>query len=316
MEQIKEKILSYIKQNDSIIIARHKNPDLDAYGSQFGLYYALKEYFPNKEIYAIGDTNPLNQFKDLDSVPDEIAKKSLLLILDTVAKQMLDEKVYQHYNKLIFIDHHQNDADMEYDLALQVKDASSTAEIIADLLMDWDIPINYESARALYFGIIGDTGRFMYSNTSERTLYIASKLVGKGLNIQELHDLIYLEPRKNKEMKNKFFNRVKYTKHNVAYSKNDAEFMKTNNVTTNYVSRGLVNQMAGMQEVPIWVNFTEDLDTNKIYCEIRSRSIPVVDVAKRYGGGGHLHACGCSLNSWDETDKVLEDLDTLAKEAL
>ena len=83
---------------------------------------------------------------------------------------------------------------IECDLAYQYTEASSTAEIVADLLIEWNIPITYESARALYFGIIGDTGRFMYSNTTEKTLLIASKLLSKGLNIQELHNEIYLDP--------------------------------------------------------------------------------------------------------------------------
>ncbi|OQX93673.1 MAG: hypothetical protein B6I17_01870 [Tenericutes bacterium 4572_104] len=314
MNEIKNKVFSYINEYESIIIARHKNPDLDAYGSQFGLYYALKDYFKNKKIYVIGDTNSLNQFGEFDEVNIDIAKKSLLLILDTVSKQMLDENVYKYYDKLIFIDHHQNNPDIKNDLAYQIKNASSAAEIIADLLMYWNIPINYDSARALYLGIIGDTGRFKYSNTTEKTLLIASKLLSKGLNIQEIHNSIYLESRRNKEIKNIFFQRIKYSKNNVAYSKNDIDFILENNLTTNYVSRGLVNQMSGMREVPIWVNFTEDTENHKIYCEIRSRDIAVINVAIKFGGGGHLHACGCTLNNWNEVDLVISDLDNLLEE--
>ncbi|MBN2540128.1 MAG: bifunctional oligoribonuclease/PAP phosphatase NrnA, partial [Bacilli bacterium] len=286
----------------------------DAYGSQFGLYYALKDFFPDKQFYVIGDTNPLNLFQEFDIVDEEFARKSLLIILDTVAAQMLDPKTYEHYDKLILIDHHRNDADIDYDLAYQVMDASSTAEIVADLLLHWEIPITYDSARALYLGIIGDTGRFMYNSTTEKTLYIASKLVGIGINIQELHNSIYLEPKKNKEIKTLFFQRVQYTDNDVAYVKNDKEFINQYGLTSNYVSRGLVNQMAGITEVPIWVNFTEDLNTGNIWCEIRSRGVPVLDVAKKYGGGGHLNACGCTLSQWSDTDKVISDLNELLKE--
>lgn len=303
-----------IESHNEIIIARHKNPDLDAYGSQFGLYYALKEYYPNKKIHVIGDTNNLNMFQDFEDVDAKTRKESLVFILDTVAKQMLDEDVYHIYSKLILIDHHRNDADIKYDCAYQDVNASSTSEIITEMLLEWNIPINYKTARALYLGIIGDTGRFMYNNTTEKTFLLVSKLMRQGLDIQQLHNEIYLEPKKNKEMKNLFFQNVNYTKKHVAYSKNKADFMRDNNLTTSFVSRGLVNQMAGMHEVPIWVNFTEEIETNEIYCEIRSREIPVLDVAKKYGGGGHLNACGCTLYSWEETDMVLEDLDKLIKE--
>ncbi|XMB71613.1 bifunctional oligoribonuclease/PAP phosphatase NrnA [Mycoplasmatota bacterium WC30] len=311
---MQKEILKLIEKYDSIIIARHKNPDFDAYGSQFGLYYALKEFYPNKKIYVVGDTNPMNQFKDLDIVGEDVFKKSLLFILDTVASQMLDSSIYKDYSRLVLIDHHKNNPDIDYDIAYQIKDASSSSEIIASLLLEWDIPINKESARALYLGIIGDTGRFMYNTTTEKTFYIASKLMSKGIDIAKIHNSIYLEPKRNKEIKNIFFNNVNYTKNNVAYSKNNLEFLEKNDLTTNYVSRGLVNQMAGMSEVKIWINFTEDIDSKKIICEIRSREIPVFDIAKKYGGGGHINACGCTLDSWEDTDKVLYDLDNLLEE--
>ncbi len=103
---MKEKIFNLIKSYDSIVIARHKSPDFDAYGSQFGLYYALKEKYPEKRIYVVGDTNPLNVFQEMDVISENIYKESLLIILDTVAKQMLEEGIYENYDKLILIDHH------------------------------------------------------------------------------------------------------------------------------------------------------------------------------------------------------------------
>lgn len=311
---MKKQILQLIENYNSIIIARHKNPDFDAFGSQFGLYYALKEYYPNKKIYVVGDDNPLNKFHALDDLSEETYKESLLFILDTVSSQMLDQNVYKNYSKLVLIDHHRNDPDIEYDVALQEKDASSTAEIIASLLLDWNIPINQDSARALYIGIIGDTGRFMYNNTTSKTLAIASKLMEQGIDIAQIHNSIYLEPKVNKEIKNEFFNMVQYTKHNVAYRKNDIDFLEKFDLTTSYASRALVNQMAGMEEVQIWVNFTIDLETKKIVCEIRGRDIAVLEVAKKYGGGGHLNACGCTVDTWDETDDIINDLDKLMEE--
>ena len=72
--------------------------------------------------------------------------------------------------------------------------------------------------------------------------------------------------------------------------------------------------MAGIEEVPIWVSFTEDKENNVILAEIRSRNIIVVDIAKKYGGGGHNFACGASLKNWDEVDLMLNDLDERGKE--
>jgi phosphoesterase RecJ-like protein len=311
---MKEKILQKIEDFTSIIIARHKNPDLDAYGSQFGLYYALKDKYPSKSIYVVGDTNKLNKFQELDVLGDDVYNNSLLIILDTVSKQMLDSNIYQNYKELILIDHHRNTADIEYDYLYQDVSASSCSEIVTELLLDWNIPINYESAKALYTGIIGDTGRFMFGSTTSKTLLLASKLLDKGIDIQAIHDDIYLETKASKTLKNKFFNNIMYTKNNVAYSKNDLDYLLENKLDTNSVSRGLVNQMSGMVEVKVWINFTYDIESSKIICEMRSRNIPVLEIAKNYGGGGHMNACGCTLSDWEEADEVLEIVDRLVEE--
>ena len=306
-------VYSLINQYDSIIIARHKGPDLDAYGSQFGFYYALKTRFPEKNIYVIGDTNNQNYFGDFDEVDIDTKEKSLLFVLDTVAKQMLNEEDYIHSKKIVLMDHHQNLPDIDYDYYIRDVDSSSTAEIVANFLINLGIDIPLDSAKALYMGIIGDTGRFLYNSSTPKTLRTAAKLIESGINIQEIHDLIYLENLENKKIKNIFFNEIQFTKKNVAYKKNDQEFIDKYNLETSFVSRGLISQMSGIKEVPIWANFTYDKSTNKILCELRSRDYQVLEVAKKYGGGGHLYACGCSVETWEEVDMIIKDLNKLVK---
>jgi phosphoesterase RecJ-like protein len=76
----------------------------------------------------------------------------------------------------------------------------------------------------------------------------------------------------------------------------------------------MVNQMSGIKEIPIWANFTEDVENNAIVCEFRSRGITIVDIAKKYGGGGHNNACGATVETWDEVDLIIKDLDERAKQ--
>jgi phosphoesterase RecJ-like protein len=314
MEVIMEReVLNLVETYDSIIVARHKNPDLDAYGAQFGLFYALKNKYPEKNIYVVGDDNNLNFFESLSEVDIAERKKSLVFILDAVAKQMLNEIDYLNYDKLILVDHHQNLPDIDYDYYIRNTDASSTAEMIFTLLMKWNIEVNKSSARALYMGIIGDTGRFMYSSTTARTLSIAGKLLNKDIDINEIYNLIYLENLENKKIKNIFFNSIEITEKNVAYRKNTQDFLDKYNLSPSFVSRGLIGQMAGIKEIPIWANFTYDKQIGKIVCEFRSRDYPVLEIAKKYGGGGHLYACGCSVNEWEEVDRIIEDLNGLIK---
>jgi len=308
---MKREVYDLIESYDSIIIVRHKNPDLDAYGSQFGMYYILKNRYPQKNIYVVGDSNSQNYFQDFDEVSIETRSQSLVFILDTVVKQMLNEIDYKYYSKLVLIDHHRNLPDIEYDYYFRNIESSSTSEMIAQGFEELGFDIPQNAARALYMGIIGDTGRFMYNSTTSNTLLITSKLLAKGINIQEIHDLIYLESYNSKRLKNIFFNSIELTKKNVAYRKNDLAFLDEYKLDSNYVSRGLISQMSGMKEIPIWANFTYDRETSKIVCELRSRDYPVLEVAQKYGGGGHLYACGCTVNTWDDVDKVIKDLNKL-----
>jgi phosphoesterase RecJ-like protein len=310
---MEREVFSLIQDYDSIIIARHKNPDLDAYGSQFGLYYALKAKYPNKQIYAIGDSNNLNYFQDLDQVDDEVKKKSLVFVLDTVSSQMLNEQDYVHHSKAVLIDHHQNLPDIPYDYYIRDVESSSTAEMITNFLVSLGIEITKDSARALYMGIISDTGRFLYNSTTSKTLYTAAILLEKGIDIQNIHNLIYLESLESKKLKSIFFNNIKFTKKNVAYSKNTQEFLDKYDLDPYFVSRGLISQMSGIREIPIWANFTYDKSIDKVICEFRSREYPVLDIAKKYGGGGHMYACGCTIDSWEDSDKVIKDLNKLIK---
>ncbi len=308
-----ESFIRLIESNEKIIILRHQNPDLDAYGAQFGLYHVLKSRFPDKSIYAVGDTNLLNTFQPLDQVTDEDYRTALVIIVDTVSRQMLEGNRYDMAKNIVMIDHHHNDCEVRNDLAIIFPEASSTSEIIVDFLLSsgWEIPI--KAAEALYMGIVADTGRFLYRSIRPETFRSAASLLETGIDVQSLYDRMYSESLAMKQLKSYFSNSISLTRCHVAYRRNDADFLKKFNVDSHTVSRGLVNQMAGIEEIPVWANFTIDLSNNKILCELRSRRIAILAVAKKFGGGGHLQACGCTVDTWEDTDKILAELDQLVE---
>ncbi len=307
-------LAAILNQHQNIVIIRHKAPDLDAYGSQFGLYYALKEQYPTHNIQVVGDQNNLNFFEPLEPMLTNFTNKCVF-VLDTVSKQMLESLAFEQADYIILIDHHQNAPDVKYHEYLHHPGASSTAEMIIDLLQENQIPIPKAAARALYFGLVGDTGRFQYSNTSSHTFECAAALLEQGVDVSEVNKVMYSEPLQMKLFKAQFLARMQWTKHFVGYQKNTKEDIETWGLDTQTVSRGMVNQMAGIQEIPIWANFTYDLKTDTIICELRSREIPIIAVAKKYGGGGHVLACGCSVSSFEEADQILADLDQLLEES-
>ncbi|MFH0993101.1 MAG: bifunctional oligoribonuclease/PAP phosphatase NrnA [bacterium] len=308
-----ESLIQLIENHSNIIILRHQNPDLDAYGSQFGLYHALKTRYPDKIVLAVGDTNLLNTFQPLDEANDEDYRLALVIIVDTVSRQMLEGDRFELAKAVALIDHHRNEPDVRHDLAIIMPEASSTAEIITKFLIDSRWKISIKTAEALYMGIVADTGRFLYRSIGPETFRMAAKLLETGIDIQALYDRMYSESLAMKQLKSYFSNSISLTDHKVAYRRNDEAFLQKFNVDSHTVSRGLVNQMAGIEEIPVWANFTFDQKTGKILCELRSRRIPILAVAKMFGGGGHFQASGCTVDTWEDTDKVLAELDQLVE---
>jgi bifunctional oligoribonuclease and PAP phosphatase NrnA len=311
---MEKRLIQWLNGFDDIVILRHKAPDLDAYGAQFGLYYALKEAYPDKRITAAGDTNALNHFGDLVELGSVSFEDKLVFVLDTVASQMLESRTFETAKKIILVDHHQNQPDVKHDVYVRNTSASSTSEMVAELLSESEILIPTTAAYALYAGLVGDTGRFQYSNTTAKTFETAAMLLKQGFDPQMLYQWLYSEPLRMRKIKAEFMAGVTFTERNIAYRKNDAAFLQKHQLDTQAVSRGMVNQMAGIDEVPMWANFTVDLATGRIVCELRSKTIPIVDIAKKYGGGGHNLACGCTVDSWAQTDHILDDLDRLLEE--
>jgi phosphoesterase RecJ-like protein len=311
---IKKQIYKMIESYDKIIIHRHARPDMDAIGSQYGLALILKENFPSKQIYVVGDVNEMSYKAKMDILEDYQYNGSLVIITDVAVSRMVSDSRYTLASDLIIIDHHQNDTDIE-NVSLFYRDASyaSASEMIVDFIKELKLKVTQEAATYLYGGMVTDTGRFLYLNNASKTFELASYITKFNPNFQEFYDYIYTESLTKRQTKN-LFSTFEITENKVAYRKNDQEIILKSGLDFQAISRGMVNQMAGIKEIPIWANFTEDVENNLVVGEFRSRGISIVDIAKKYGGGGHNMACGASLKSWDEVDLLLNDLDERAKE--
>ncbi|PKK94011.1 MAG: bifunctional oligoribonuclease/PAP phosphatase NrnA [Tenericutes bacterium HGW-Tenericutes-6] len=310
---IKQKIKHMIESYPRIIIHRHVRPDMDAIGSQYGLYLTLKENYPTKECYVVGDLNDMSYLAKMDDIPDHFYKDSLVIITDVSVEKLISDKRYELAKDLIIIDHHQNDTDLN-NVSIFYKDPTfaSAAEMIVDLIQTFGWRVSPEAATYLYGGMVTDTGRFLYLNNPSKTFELASYITRFNPAVQEFYDYIYTETLQKRLTKN-LFSTFEMTEHGVAYRKNNQSLIEKSGLEFQSISRGMVNQMAGIKEIPIWANFTEDVENNLIVGEFRARGITIVDIAKKYGGGGHNNACGASLKNWDEVDLVLKDLDERAK---
>src|SRR5690554_3591055 len=236
------KIIEEIKKHETIIIHRHKQPDLDAYGSQLGLKELIKENFKDKKVYVVGDIQKYPYPHDMDVIEDSIYHEALVFVLDTAAESLVSDKRYKLGKTLINIDHHRNDSNLNPDIFYHRPDLISCSQMIGEIAKKGNLRINDSVASHIYAGIVGDSGRFQYitNKNAKHTFDIVAYLMNYKVNLEALTDFQHLESLSKRMAKEKFrsFN---LTENNVAYRFNDYQSIKDSGLSFQDVSRGTVN---------------------------------------------------------------------------
>lgn len=307
-KQIKKQIKIY----NNIFIARHIGADPDALGSTIALRDLIKEKYPNKSVYAIG--NPANRFKfmgNLDKV-ENIPKNSLLIVLDTPDSKRIDGIDINEFDFIIKIDHHpfvEKYANIEY-----IDDtASSTCQIILEFIYTCHYKLNKSIAEKIYLGIASDTNRFLYEYTTVKTFELVTKMLKETkINFTSLYESLYCKPLNEVKLQGYIYQNMTVTENGVAYIKITDALIKEFGIDS--ASAGnMINNLNYVNEILVWIFLSEDVKSNVIRANIRSRGPVINEVASRYGGGGHKFASGARLADWDLADKLISSLDELTK---
>ena len=309
-EAIQELILQYPR----VIIHRHKNPDGDALGSQFGLKQILKDTFPDKEILAVGDMTPRYAFmatSPLDEIEDSAYEGALAIVLDTSAKALISDERYTTASATARIDHH---IFCEEITQVEITDTSfeSCCSMIAAMAMECGFTVSPEAAKSLYTGMITDSGRFRYDSTSAQTFRLASFLMERKFSTNDIYQNLYSDELSSIQLRAKFTLKIQTTPYRVAYIYTPLDEAQSYGVDNFTISRGMVNTMSEIKGIDTWVNFTET--ESGVLCEIRSNRHNINPIAVKYGGGGHQKASGATLKDKDEAMALLADLNSLAEE--
>ena len=307
-----EQILQAVRDFDTVIIHRHSRPDGEAMGSQLGLKHIIRENFPEKTVYAVGDDPRFFGFMEdavMDEIPDSAYAGALAVVLDSGAAQLISDDRYTLAAKTARIDHHiftGQIADVE------VIDTSfeSCCGMIAEFARESGLKLNPLAAKSLYTGMVTDSGRFRYDGTTARTFQLASFLMEQNFDTNELFRGLYADDLSSKQLKAKFLLKIQVTEEGVAYIYTTAEEMAELNADIFTVSRGMTNTMADLRGVDIWVNFTEC--DRGVLCEIRSSRHNINPIAVKYGGGGHAKASGATVADRQTAMAMLADLNAMA----
>lgn len=309
---MKQQILDKIKEYETIIIHRHVGPDPDAYGSQCGLANIITESFPNKKVYRVGKHEESLRFlSDLDEIDDSIYEGSLVIVVDTANSPRIDDKRFDKGAELIKIDHHPNN-DPYGDLVWVDTTASSTSEMICEFQETFaeELTLTAVAARLLFTGIVGDTGRFMFPNTTSRTFAYVSKLTTYEFDRPAIFNTMYKKDARVLHFNGYVLQNFKMSEKGMIHLKITPDLLTEFNVTSNEAAM-LINTVAQVEGVKVWVFFVEEPE--RIRVRIRSKEIVINDIAADYNGGGHPLASGATVYSWEEADRLIADLENACK---
>lgn len=309
-------IADYLRENDNYVILPHKNPDGDCLGSTTALFKALCKLGKKAKIILPSNVNERLSFIWDDSFSEGDFEVGAVVCVDVASFGMMGEmyeKIFMQSPFSICIDHHGTNegyADLNY-----VDSGSAAAgEIIFELIGLLGVDIDAEIAERLIVAIADDTGCFQYSNTTAKTHAIASELYKKEIDSQSIMNRLYNFHKKSE---------IEILKKMLA----NMEFYYDGKVCVTYIDYEAVSGSGGdFSQSDAWIGLLRSVENvevgilfkihseSEVKVSLRSNEyVDVSEVAKAFGGGGHVRASGVTFfEHWESAkDKLIEKLEKM-----
>lgn len=311
-----EKLREEIRTHARIVIFRHIKPDFDALGTQMGLYTFLKDNFPEKDVHFVGDGHPTfipRLFPEPEKLEEDYFKqKFLAIVVDVGDRKRIADPRFEMADAIIKFDHHPANEEIAK-VAMLDEESGAASEIVSDFCLSFPgTHLSSEAAKYFYIGLVGDTGRFMYSSTSTHTFEIAEALLKTGFNLSSLYQKMYEKKLDDLKVTAYVLNHFSVSPHGVAYYLLSDQVQKELAITSERGKEN-VNLFANIEGINAWCSLSEDLSPNDPCwrISIRSKEKDIAPIANKWGGGGHPQASGARLDDISDLDKFIGDLDAL-----
>lgn len=304
----------------SIAIGGHVRPDGDCVCSVMALYRYLKKEVPEAQIDVYLEEPPavFQVLKDVQDIKSEFNNDIVydaFFALDCNEERLGDaQPIFARARRRINIDHHVSNAGCGSEWVVE-PDCSSTSELLYEM-MDHSL-VDEEIAKAIYLGIAHDTGVFRFSNTSPRTMEIASELLKFGFDFSALVEETYYEKTylQSQIMGRAILGSVRFMDNRCIVSMVSRRMMEFYCVGPKDLD-GIVNQLQGIKGVDCAIFMYE---TGTLEYKVSLRSNGTVDVSKvavKFGGGGHVRAAGCTMNGTyhDNINNLSQEIEAQLKQ--
>jgi phosphoesterase RecJ-like protein len=304
-----------IRSNDRFLLVTHENPDGDALGSILAMKLALDALGKNSVMFVGGEMAipPDYEFMALDGLLREVpvdAASRVVLALDsaTAPRTRIPPEVLASAPLVVDVDHHHDNTRFGAINLIDV-DASSTGEIVRDLMRELGVPLTYEIAEAIYIAVVTDTGRFQYANTTQKAHELAAELMAQGVEPQEVFRKIYeAVPYARAKLKGKALDRARLYEDGrmIATYLLREDFLELG-VGEEY-AEGVIDELRAVKGVELAMTVREppvpDGPLRRVSMRSASDAFDVSAIARQRDGGGHKRAAGFSSD--ESVEEIIE----------
>lgn len=304
---------SLIKGHSSAVVLGHEHPDGDAIGSSLGLGLMLEDVGYRVRVSWPQPFSLPHKFQFLPGMrmlarPEELPEDGIVFTVDCANLDRLEvfKPAILSADAVINIDHHPDNSRFG---AVNIVNpaAAATAEILYLAAGDLGLSVDPEAAVCLYTGIVTDTGKFQFANTTATTLQAASDMVGMGVDISEIYGNVYQSDSlayirlAGRILEGAVFHEDVGLIY-VCVTREELEKSGVNMEET----EDLIDGLRALRGHNVAAVFKEIRD-GRIRVSLRSRNdLDIGSVARRLGGGGHMVAAGYTSKARSMDEAVAE----------
>jgi bifunctional oligoribonuclease and PAP phosphatase NrnA len=301
-------VVEEVRQADKLLLTTHENPDGDALGSLLSMHWILEQLGKDSVMYMSPEEFPLPyeyRWMTFDGVlgapPGDLGER-VVVFLDcgNIARMPVDFLQREGVH-ILNVDHHHDNTRFGT-VNLVDPEASCTAEIVFALARELGAEITPPIADALYVGLVTDTGRFMYENTTPAAHRMAAELIEAGVEAHAVYRRLFEElPFRRLQVLSRALQSVaRYDDGAITMATlTRSDFEETGALETD--SEGVVDHMRGVEGTKVAVLVRELLSDDrrgwrKVSLRAIDGTVDVSRIARSLGGGGHRQAAGASTD--------------------
>ena len=287
-----------------VALTTHVNADGDGVGSEVALWHLLRA----RGLHAaITKPTPIpERFHFLlpdgadrsDHAMREVEAADVVVVLDISDLGRLGDlaRAITASHAVVCIDHHVSRGSLPGGPRLVAPEAAATAELVFDFASAVGWPLSPEAARALYVGILTDTGAFRFANTSPRALRVAGALLERGVDPESIYESVYAgAPEGRIRLMTEVLGTLVVERDpGLAWVTVPPDALQRHHATADDLD-GIVEYPRTIAGVRLALLFRQ-IANGRVKVSFRSLGdVDVAALAHRFGGGGHKKAAGASL---------------------